>query len=120
MMPREIVIVDAVRTPVVGSEVISRMYGRTIWGAHVLQQLVARSEIPVDQIEDVIFGCVTQVVNNAVMCTYFHHWRGMARNHPRHDCRPQVRLGGDGSSYRNWADRLRRVRRRSSRAEPKA
>ena len=61
MMKRDIVIVDAVRTPVGKFRGDLQHVRADHLGAHVLQQIVERSGISVDSIDDVIFGCVTQV-----------------------------------------------------------
>ncbi len=61
MMKRDIVIVDAVRTPVGKFRGDLQDVRADHLGAHVLQQIVERSGISVDRIDDVIFGCVTQV-----------------------------------------------------------
>src|SRR6202795_1120462 len=58
---REVVIVEAVRTP------IGRRNGKlkdmhpVVLGSLVLQEIIKRSGIAPDQVEDVVFGCVTQV-----------------------------------------------------------
>ncbi|HYR50284.1 MAG TPA: thiolase family protein [Candidatus Eisenbacteria bacterium] len=58
---REAVIVEAVRTP------IGRRNGKlkdihpVVLGSLVLQEIVKRSGIAPDQVDDVVFGCVTQV-----------------------------------------------------------
>src|SRR5438105_5098518 len=57
---REVVIVEAVRTP------IGRRNGRlkdmhpVVVGSLVLKELVARAGIPAESVEDVVFGCVSQ------------------------------------------------------------
>src|ERR1700746_1062958 len=58
---REVVIVEAVRTP------IGRRNGKlkdvhpVVLGSLVLKEVVKRAGIETDQVEDVVFGCVTQV-----------------------------------------------------------
>jgi acetyl-CoA acyltransferase len=58
---REVVIVEAVRTP------IGRRNGKlkdihpVVLGSLVLQEIIKRSGIAPEQVEDVVFGCVTQV-----------------------------------------------------------
>src|SRR6266850_1271994 len=58
---REAVIVEAVRTP------IGRRNGKlkdihpVVLGSLVLQEIIKRAGIAPDQVEDVVFGCVTQV-----------------------------------------------------------
>jgi acetyl-CoA acyltransferase len=58
---REVVIVEAVRTP------IGRRNGKlkdmhpVVLGSLVLQEIVKRAGIAPDQVDDVVFGCVTQV-----------------------------------------------------------
>ena len=58
---REVVIVEAVRTP------IGRRNGKlkdmhpVVLGSLVLQEIIKRSGIAPDQVDDVVFGCVTQV-----------------------------------------------------------
>src|ERR1700692_2848405 len=60
MNMREVVIVEAVRTP------IGRRNGKlkethpVVLGSLVLKELVRRAGIEPDQVEDVVFGCVTQ------------------------------------------------------------
>jgi acetyl-CoA acyltransferase len=61
MNMREVVIVEAVRTP------IGRRNGKLkdihpiVLGSLVLKELVARTGIKPEQVEDVVFGCVSQV-----------------------------------------------------------
>jgi acetyl-CoA acyltransferase len=58
---REVVIVEAVRTP------IGRRNGKlkdmhpVVLGSLVLQEIIKRSGVAPEQVEDVVFGCVTQV-----------------------------------------------------------
>ncbi|HZK73788.1 MAG TPA: thiolase family protein [Clostridia bacterium] len=58
---REVVIVEAVRTP------IGRRNGKlkdihpVVLGSLVLKEIIARSGIKPEQVEDVVFGCVSQV-----------------------------------------------------------
>src|SRR5437764_11351380 len=58
---REVVIVEAVRTP------IGRRNGKlkdvhpVVLGSLVLQEIVRRAGIEAEQVEDVVFGCVSQV-----------------------------------------------------------
>ena len=60
-MPREVVIVDAVRTP------IGRRNGSLAGvradhlAAHLLTALVERNGLAPEAVEDVVLGCVTQV-----------------------------------------------------------
>jgi len=60
MNMREVVIVEAVRTP------IGRRNGKlkdihpVVLGSLVLKEIVKRAGIAPDQVEDVVFGCVTQ------------------------------------------------------------
>ena len=57
---REVVIVEAVRTP------IGRRNGKlkdvhpVVLGSLVLKEIVRRSGIAPEQVDDVVFGCVTQ------------------------------------------------------------
>ena len=57
---REVVIVEAVRTP------IGRRNGKlkdihpVVLGSLVLQEIIKRAGIPPEQVDDVVFGCVTQ------------------------------------------------------------
>src|SRR6266576_5317962 len=61
MNTREVVIVEAVRTP------IGRRNGKlkdihpVVLGSLVLQEIIKRSGIAPEQVDDVVFGCVTQV-----------------------------------------------------------
>src|SRR5665213_2512524 len=61
MNMREVVIVEAVRTP------IGRRNGKlkdihpVVLGSLVLKEIIARSGIKPEQVEDVVFGCVSQV-----------------------------------------------------------
>src|SRR6266550_8525828 len=61
MNTREVVIVEAVRTP------IGRRNGKlkdihpVVLGSLVLKEIVRRAGISPEQVEDVVFGCVTQV-----------------------------------------------------------
>lgn len=61
LAPRDAVIVAAARTPVGRYKGTLANLRADHLGAHVLQTLLARSGLDAAQIEDVIFGCVTQV-----------------------------------------------------------
>ncbi|HUF52634.1 MAG TPA: thiolase family protein [Dehalococcoidia bacterium] len=62
---REVVIVEAVRTPMGRrAGVLSGLHPNQL-GAMVLNELVSRSGIQAEQIEDVVFGCVDQVGEQA-------------------------------------------------------
>jgi acetyl-CoA acyltransferase len=58
---REAVIVEAVRTPVGKRDGLLRDYHPVELGAIVLQELLARSAVPLERIDLVIMGCVSQV-----------------------------------------------------------
>src|ERR1700694_4664451 len=63
---REVVIVEAVRTP------IGRRNGKlkdihpVVLGSLVLKEIISRSGIKPEQVEDVVFGCVSQVGEQSV------------------------------------------------------
>ncbi|MCI0813666.1 MAG: thiolase family protein, partial [Chloroflexi bacterium] len=58
---REVVIVEAVRTPMGRRNgVLSGIHPNDL-GAKVLNELIKRSGIEAEQVEDVVFGCVDQV-----------------------------------------------------------
>jgi acetyl-CoA acyltransferase len=60
-MPREVVIVEAVRTPMgKRNGGLSGVHPVTL-GAHVLKEVVQRAGISPNVVEDVVFGCVSQV-----------------------------------------------------------
>lgn len=64
-MTREVVIVEAVRTPIGKRGGLLAQARPDELAAHVLKELVQRAQVPTDQIEDVILGCVTQVGEQA-------------------------------------------------------
>lgn len=57
----DVVIIDAIRTPIGRYKGALSTVRADHLGAHVLNELIARTGIPLELIEDVIFGCVTQV-----------------------------------------------------------
>lgn len=58
---RDIVIVAAVRTPIGRFRgALSQVRGDHL-GAVVLQALIGRAGVPPESIDDVVFGCVTQI-----------------------------------------------------------
>jgi acetyl-CoA acyltransferase len=59
--PSEIVIIDAVRTPIGRFRRSLASVRADHLGAALLQALVERNDIEPDQVDDVIFGCVTQI-----------------------------------------------------------
>ena len=61
MNPTDVVIVDAVRTPVGRFRGALAGVRADHLGALVLQELISRAGIDAAQVDDVIFGCVTQV-----------------------------------------------------------
>lgn len=63
---REVVIVEAVRTPVGKRKGVLRNERPDDLAAKVLKELVNRAGISGDLVEDVIFGCVTQVEEQAM------------------------------------------------------
>src|ERR1700678_234011 len=58
---RDAVIVDAVRTPVGRRNGSLKDVHPVDLSAHVLQSLLARTGLPPEEIDDVIWGCVTQI-----------------------------------------------------------
>ncbi|MBK8139344.1 MAG: thiolase family protein [Chloroflexi bacterium] len=57
----EIVIIDAVRTPLGRRNGVLRDVHPVRLGSHVLCELLARSNLPVEEIDHVIMGCVSQI-----------------------------------------------------------
>lgn len=64
-MAREVVIVEAVRTPIGKKGGMLSQVRPDDMAAHVLRELVRRTQISPEQIEDVILGCVSQVGEQA-------------------------------------------------------
>lgn len=64
-MAREVVIVEAVRTPIGKRGGMLSQVRPDDMAAHVLRELVRRTQISPEQIEDVILGCVSQVGEQA-------------------------------------------------------
>jgi acetyl-CoA acyltransferase len=62
---RDVVIVEAVRTPVGRRNGILKDMHPAVLGARVLQELLKRVAIEPSEIEQVVFGCVTQVGEQA-------------------------------------------------------
>jgi acetyl-CoA acyltransferase len=60
MNMREVVIVDAVRTPIGRRNGKLRDVHPVVLGSLVLKEIIKRAGIKPEQIEDVVFGCVTQ------------------------------------------------------------
>src|SRR4030088_1042990 len=58
---REVVIVEAVRTPIARRNGKLKDVHPVVLGSLVLKEVVARAGIKPDQVDDVVFGCVTQV-----------------------------------------------------------
>ncbi|MHB8612575.1 MAG: thiolase family protein [Candidatus Dormibacteraceae bacterium] len=58
---REAVIVEAVRTPIARRNGKLKEIHPVVLGSLVLKELVRRAGIEPDQVDDVVFGCVTQV-----------------------------------------------------------
>jgi acetyl-CoA acyltransferase len=58
---REAVIVEAVRTPIGRRNGKLKEVHPVVLGSQVLQELIRRAGIDPDQVDDVVFGCVTQV-----------------------------------------------------------
>ena len=58
---REVVIVEAVRTPMGRRAGVLSGIHPNVLGAKVLNEVVSRAGIEAGQVEDVVFGCVTQV-----------------------------------------------------------
>jgi acetyl-CoA acyltransferase len=58
---REVVIVEAVRTPIARRNGKLKEMHPVVLGSLVLKEIVKRSGIAPEQVDDVVFGCVTQV-----------------------------------------------------------
>src|ERR1700716_321982 len=58
---REVVIVEVVRTPIARRNGKLKDVHPVVLGSLVLKEVVARAGIKPDQVDDVVFGCVTQV-----------------------------------------------------------
>jgi acetyl-CoA acyltransferase len=58
---REVVIVEAVRTPIARRNGKLKDMHPVVLGSLVLKEVVVRAGIKPEQVEDVVFGCVTQV-----------------------------------------------------------
>ena len=58
---REVVIVEAVRTPIARRNGKLKEMHPVVLGSLVLKEIVRRSGIAPEQVDDVVFGCVTQV-----------------------------------------------------------
>jgi acetyl-CoA acyltransferase len=61
MNMREVVIVEAVRTPIGRRNGQLKDIHPVVLGSLVLKEIIARSGIKPEQVEDVVFGCVSQV-----------------------------------------------------------
>jgi len=57
---REAVIVEAVRTPIARRNGKLKEMHPVVLGSLVLKELISRAGISPEQVEDVVFGCVTQ------------------------------------------------------------
>src|ERR1700694_1825793 len=57
---REVVIVEAVRTPIARRNGKLKEMHPVVLGSLVLKEIIRRSGIAPDQVDDVVFGCVTQ------------------------------------------------------------
>ena len=64
-MSRDVVIVEAVRTPMGRRGGVLSGVHPVVLGAKVLRELMRRANLPPDVVEDVVFGCVTQVGEQA-------------------------------------------------------
>jgi acetyl-CoA acyltransferase len=58
---REVVIVEAVRTPIARRNGKLKEMHPVVLGSLVLKEIIKRSGIAPEQVDDVVFGCVTQV-----------------------------------------------------------
>src|SRR6202165_5880799 len=58
---REVVIVEAVRTPIARRNGKMKEMHTVVLGSTVLKEIIKRSGIAPEQVDDVVFGCVTQV-----------------------------------------------------------
>ena len=63
---REAVIVEAVRTPIGRRNGKLKEIHPVVLGSLVLKELVSRAGINASQVEDVVFGCVSQVGEQGV------------------------------------------------------
>ncbi len=64
-MPREVVIVEAVRSPMGRRNGSLSGTHAVVLAAKVLEELMRRANLPPSVVEDVVFGCVTQVGEQA-------------------------------------------------------
>ena len=113
---REVVIVEAVRTPI-GRGHPEKGYYKDTHPNELLgktyTEVIERAGIDASEVEDVITGCVQQY-GEQMFNVGRNAWlqAGPAGRDAGHDGRPPVRLGPAGRQLRRGADRLRRARRR--------
>ena len=116
---REVVIVEAVRTPI-GRGHPEKGYYRDVHASNLLAktyaELIERAGIDPNEVGDVVAGCVQQFGEQGAQ----HRPQRLARGGPAaggpgDDGRPPVRLRPAGRQLRRRAGRLRRPRRRDRR-----
>ena len=116
---REVVIVEAVRTPIGRGHEEKGYYKDTHPStllAKTYSEVIERAGIEPSEVEDVVAGCVQQFGEQG-MNIGRNAWleAGLPIETPGDHRRPPVRLGPAGRQLRRRADRLRRPRRRDRR-----
>src|ERR671919_660430 len=106
---REVVIVEAARTPI-GRGHEEKGYYKDTHASNLLaktySEVIDRAGIDPATVEDAVAGCVQQFGEQGI---------NIARNAWLEAARPPVRVGPAGGQLRRGADRLRRPRRRDRR-----
>lgn len=103
---RETVIVGAVRTPVgKRNGGLSDQHAADL-SAVVLNELVERTGVDPDIIDDVIWGCVSQVGDQSSNIGRYSVL-GLARTHPRHHGEPGLRIESAGARLRRAGRHVR-------------
>ena len=112
-MSREAVIVDTVRTPIGKRKGALAGWHPTDLLAFTLQDLLRRTGVDPERIDDVIGGCVTQVGEQGCNVTR-NAWvaAGPAPERRGHERRPAVRLVAAGGALRRAGRDRRRLRPR--------
>ena len=109
---REVVIAEAVRTPVARRNGALKDVHPVVLGAMALRELAQRTKIDPAVIEDVVFGCVSQVGEQSLnVARNVVLQAGFPIAGPGDDGGPAVRLRPAGDSLRREPDLLRRLRR---------
>ena len=113
---RETVIVEAVRTPVgKRNGGLSDMHAADL-SAIVLDALAERTGIDPDIVDDVVWGCVSQVGDQSSnIGRYSVLAAGLARDHPRDHGQPRVRVEPAGAGLRGAGGDVRPAGRRRGR-----